>query len=362
MENLDISENNDKNNLVKLRSRPHLIISLVVTVAIIIIVYEKLNYADIANKMVAVDLRWITCAFMVNVVILFIWTMRWEIILSPLKKANFINLFSASSIGLLGNNFLPARMGELLRIFVISKRENISRSRVAATIFIEKICISISLLIMMLCLYPFLLPSEVYFADENLHDVFAKGLIVFFIVNLFIVLGIVFFPKYRPLGSEIIKKIFSFLPSGWYEKFHFRVLLFLEGFGIIKKKSVAFIALLSFSHWGLWALRLFFILRAFDVRISFINSFLVIFCIFIAMGVSSIPGHIGPYHVGGVVGLVLLNVEINTAVSIAIVLHGIPFIVSTLAGMLFMWRENIQLFHLSRTAKMGIYNKDLETL
>ena len=63
---------------------------------------------------------------------------RWSIVLEHVKRISPLTLFRISSVGEMGNYLLPARVGELFRIFLVSKRESLSKTSVLASVFLDR--------------------------------------------------------------------------------------------------------------------------------------------------------------------------------------------------------------------------------
>jgi uncharacterized protein (TIRG00374 family) len=74
---------------------------------------------------------------------------RWKFLLLPVKNIRTWNLFTATAIGFMANNLLPARLGELVRAYVLGKQEQISRTASFATIVYERILDVFALLILL---------------------------------------------------------------------------------------------------------------------------------------------------------------------------------------------------------------------
>jgi hypothetical protein len=67
---------------------------------------------------------------------LFLKTYRWQILLnSPVLTSR---IFAILTIGYLVNNLLPARAGELARIYLMGRKEGVGMSKTLGTIIIEK--------------------------------------------------------------------------------------------------------------------------------------------------------------------------------------------------------------------------------
>jgi uncharacterized protein (TIRG00374 family) len=78
---------------------------------------------------------------------LFLRAFRWRILLSAEGPVSIAGAFWATSAGYLGNNFLPARAGELVRTFMISSRWGLNYAYVLATALSERVADAIALVV-----------------------------------------------------------------------------------------------------------------------------------------------------------------------------------------------------------------------
>ncbi len=76
--------------------------------------------------------------------------LRWRALLSAEKPIPHATVFWANMVGYLGNSFLPARAGELVRSALLGKRAGISKSFVLATAVTERIVDVIALVLISL--------------------------------------------------------------------------------------------------------------------------------------------------------------------------------------------------------------------
>ena len=74
---------------------------------------------------------------------------RWKYMMSPVRECRIQPLWSATAIGFMVNNLLPARLGELVRAFAIGRSQRISRSAAFATIVYERV-VDVFVLILLL--------------------------------------------------------------------------------------------------------------------------------------------------------------------------------------------------------------------
>lgn len=91
--------------------------------------------------------RYIAGAAGFTVFSFFIRALRWRILLNAEAHFSVATVFWANSAGYLGNNFLPARAGELIRTFLISRRSSLSKTYVLTTALGERLMDVIALVL-----------------------------------------------------------------------------------------------------------------------------------------------------------------------------------------------------------------------
>lgn len=73
--------------------------------------------------------------------------LRWRILLNAEATLSLWTVFRATMAGYLGNNFLPARAGELIRSLLISRRSKLTKTYVITTALSERLMDAISLVL-----------------------------------------------------------------------------------------------------------------------------------------------------------------------------------------------------------------------
>jgi uncharacterized protein (TIRG00374 family) len=80
-------------------------------------------------------------------VTMFLRACRWRVLLNAEGDVSVATAFWATAAGYFGNNFLPARGGELVRTFMISSRSGLASSFVLATALSERVADAVALAI-----------------------------------------------------------------------------------------------------------------------------------------------------------------------------------------------------------------------
>jgi len=77
----------------------------------------------------------------------FLRALRWRLLLNAEARFDVMTVFWATMAGYLGNAFLPARAGELVRTFAISSRSHLTRTYVLTTALAERMMDAIALVL-----------------------------------------------------------------------------------------------------------------------------------------------------------------------------------------------------------------------
>lgn len=268
-------------------------------------------------------------------------TLRWKLLLNPIKKVETGVLFSSLLIGYMANTFLPAHLGEFLRAYMVGKKRPVSASAVFGTIVIERIIDVFTLLILLaltMVVFPF--PEWVR----------KSGYISFFVIaGLFLVL--VFMKKYRDTGQRILERILRPLPSGLAGRINDFFHSFLDGIVPLKNKSdYITVTVLSVLIWACYAAIFQLVLYSFNFiaiySLPWTAALVLLVITTISVLVPSSPGYVGTYHFLCQLSLGLFGVPDSPALTFAFVAHGINFLPILVVGLILVSAEGMSLKNL----------------
>lgn len=106
-----------------------------------------IDWAQVWRILSGADIRYVVLTFCVGTTVLFLRAIRWRILLRSQAPVGVATAFWATSAGYLGNNFLPARAGELVRTMMISARTGLGKLFVLTTAMSERMTDAITLVI-----------------------------------------------------------------------------------------------------------------------------------------------------------------------------------------------------------------------
>jgi len=114
-------------------------IAIVLAGVLLYFSFTGLDWNELTLRLRSARLDLVGLAIILQVLNLWLRGFRWRVLLNTNQTLPVASVFWANSLGYLGNNVLPARMGEFLRVEAIKRRHDTSRSYVMATALIERV-------------------------------------------------------------------------------------------------------------------------------------------------------------------------------------------------------------------------------
>ena len=254
---------------------------------------------------------------------------RWQLLLVPLGQVGFEPAASATAIGFAITALLPGRLGEIVRPYLLARREHLGAGAAFATIVIERF---LDLFTLVLLLGFSLVVLEDVPAREDdllLAGLEAGGLLA----------GCV--PYWVAVGLEVVHRR---LPERAGDAVSGFVVRFVSGFGAVGDPVRLFRALCwSGAVWGFVAVSAWCTCAALGIWLPPSGSLLL--TVLMAMGVAvPTPGGVGGFHAVVQLGLVsFFSASIDVSTGAAIVLHAVAFGPVTVAGWIWMVRDGVTL-------------------
>jgi uncharacterized protein (TIRG00374 family) len=271
----------------------------------------------------------------VAVYFLAVWgrTWRWHYLLASIQKIKLSSLFPVVVIGYMGNNIYPARAGEVLRAYVLKRREGVSISSSLATILVERVFDGVVMLFFIFVSLPFA-PMPPYL----------RQLVVWSSVLFFGVLGGFFLVASKPDWAKSLyyRTIESFIPARFRAKVEGILDRFMEGLGGLRRpQDVLMIFFTSIFIWLTETTKYWFVMHGFEFHVPFYVLMLMTAVVNLATTLPSSPGYIGTFDAPGIRILVQFGVPGPIAAGYTLVLHAALWLPITLLGIFYMLKESI---------------------
>lgn len=260
-------------------------------------------------------------------------TWRWHYLLRPIKPISLRVIWPIVVIGYMGNNVYPFRAGEVIRAYVLKKKEGVSISASIATILVERIFDGLVMLLFVFMALP-LVPG---LPDWLRQTVIFASLLFFGALLVFLSMAA------RPdLSRDLYRwAIGRFAPHTLQPKVLTIADRFMEGIGSLASlQNVLMIFFTSIIIWLLETVKYWFVMHAFNFVVSFFALMLMNGVVNLATTLPSAPGYIGTFDGPGIEILQVFGVTPSVAAAYTLVLHAALWLPITLLGFWYMAQES----------------------
>ncbi|HVC32873.1 MAG TPA: lysylphosphatidylglycerol synthase transmembrane domain-containing protein [Chloroflexota bacterium] len=259
---------------------------------------------------------------------------RWHFLLRPIKPIASRRLFPVVVIGYMANDVLPARLGELVRAYVLAEQEDVPKTTTIGTIVVERLFDGIAMLIFV-GIVGLAVPLDVQIAA-----IFRIAAVLF--VGVLIALFVVGSSRTRAVG--LIERLERLLPSSLEGKVAALTDRFLQGLDCLQSGRLsAVILLLSLGAWLCESTMYFVVALGFGLSLGFPAYMLTAAVANLGAMVPAAPGYVGTFDFGALASLRLFGAIPGQAAGYVLVLHATLLIPVTLLGFFYLWRANLSL-------------------
>lgn len=313
------------------------------------IALRGLDLGEVWHEVRSAAYIWLIPSVLVYFIAVWARTWRWDYMLRPLKHIPVSRLFPVVVIGYMGNNVYPFRAGELLRSYVLMRRESIPVGASLATVVVERVFDGLVMLVFVFVALPFVpLPDGPYAGTLRTTIIIASiaffaALIVFFA-----------FAALPDLGLRLARSITGRMPSRVGEPLLDFTERFLIGLASLRHfRNVVMLFFTSVIIWLLETVKYWFVMHAFDFSVSFFTLMLMNGIVNLATTLPSAPGYVGTFDTPGIETLKLYGVPAGVAGAYTLVLHAALWLPITLLGGYYFVREGMSWSVFSRAVSAG---------
>jgi hypothetical protein len=320
-------------------------LGLIISVFFLVLALRGLDLEHFGQELRTANYWWLIPGVAVYFLAVVGRSWRWHYMLRPIKTIPTMQLFPLVTIGYMGNNIYPARAGEVLRSYVLRRKEDVPISSSLTTVLLERLFDGLVMLFFVFVTLPFApLPPGYNLFVIVLSSLFGLALIVFFAIAA------------RP---GLIGKLYAWLvdrlmPPRLRPRIHGifdRAVVGLQS--LLRPRDVALIFLSSTVIWLGETTKYWFVMHAFDFHVSFPVLMLMTAVVNLFTTIPGAPGHIGTFDLPGITILRQAGVDHAIATSYTLVLHVALWLPITLLGGFYLLRESISWGEVERVTSAG---------
>jgi len=237
----------------------------------------------------------------------------WRVMLAPRHQVSTLRLFRYTIAAFTASAITPARAGEVLRVWLLKRRDGVPAADSTAVAVAEKLLDVITMLILVAPV-PWLLPDLPSWIARGI----AIGAVIAIALFLVLVIAIGRIDPTKP--PTLVRR-------------------FLTGMHVLRSPKRLLGALGALLL--VWAADLgmvIAVLHAVDVHLPIAGGLLILFMLNLAIAVPSTPAQVGALEGGAVAALLLLDVGREIALAFALLYHALQVIPLIAAGLIFELR------------------------
>ena len=268
---------------------------------------------------------------------------RWRRLLRPVGRTSFRATLRATVIGFAVNTLFPGRVGEVVRPYVLARREHLSAAAVFATSVIERLLDLLVICLIFSVLVTFVGPQTSAPSADLLAALRTAALVagLLAVAAFGVMLGAAADPE---RAGRRARRLLSWAPPGRMEWLAGTVQRFLEAVAAMRGGGPLGTGLAwSFPIWASVAASLWCASRAFGIDIELTGAAILTTLAVVGVAVPT-PAGVGGYHAAYQLGAtVLYGASPDQAVGAALVLHLLWFGPVTALGLVYMGQDGMHL-------------------
>lgn len=309
-----------------------------IAIACLIWVFHDVHWKDLVNDVVSIKWEWVIPAVFFDVASYYCQGVRWQLLLRPHGKLSSLKTTRAIYVGLFTNELLPLRVGEVVRLFLVSRWLQKPFAAMIPSLVVERFFDGIWLaLAIALAAFFVPLPKDLLEAEE---------LLAGFIVLLAILFVYLVFRRQRVIPSPNTAQKARWKPLQLAGQFINRLAGGVRDIGVSPYFFISLITssgILIFQILSLWVMML-----AYGIQLSPLQGAVVLLILHLGTAIPNAPSNAGTYQFFTVVGLALFGVDKTTAAGFSVAAFLILTIPLWLLGLISLWRTGMNFSSIRR--------------
>jgi uncharacterized protein (TIRG00374 family) len=265
---------------------------------------------------------------------------RWQYLLSPVGHTRFRTVFRTTVVGFAALAILPARVGDVLRPYLLARQEGLATTATFATVVMERVLDLIAVLVL-LALYVWGFGGRAAMPEHLLRPIEVSAAIA--AAAAAALLGVMWVLGTHPERIGTLAAAVAHLVHGRLAVRIGKIAsTFSGGFAAAREPRALLLAVIwSFPVWLAIAAEAWAVTVAFGIDMPFAGTFLLQSLLVIGVAVPT-PGGVGSYHEAYRIGVTtFFGAPNDRAVAAAIVTHAISFVPVVLLGAVFMAQDGL---------------------
>jgi len=319
-----------------------LIFGIVISLLAFYFALRNVDTFSLINSVLSANLAWMAVILLSYAAHFWLKAIRWRDLLEPVRQVSIKQAYPVMMTGFFANNFLPAHLGEFVRMYVGSKIFLVRKTAVFGTIVLERI---LDFSVVALMFGGALIGGGAISGQLILAGYVLIGMTIFAWFVLYISL------RYEKPVFRFIAWILKPLPDRIGQRIIEMLLLVITAMHSMKSvrlvtRSVVF----SLLQWVLIGLAIYSALRSVGVEIDMAGAVVTLAATCLAVSLPAAPGFFGTIQLAFVLALVPYGVSENDALAGSVIFHVISYSYVMISGVIALQQLNLRFTDLRHEA------------
>jgi uncharacterized membrane protein YbhN (UPF0104 family) len=288
-------------------------VAIAIVIACLVVFARKLHWAELGHDLAHARVLPLVLAGAINYLMLVGKAVAWRIMLAPKHQVSTGRLVRYTIVAFAASVLAPARAGELLRVWLLRRRDGVPTADVAAVAIAEKLLDGVTMLILVAPL-PWLLPGLERWVATSIAICAAIAVAAFVALSILV--------RRRAVTEH----------GSWLGRF-------VAGMHVLRSGSrlAAAMAVLV----GVWVvdwIMIWLVGVSVGLSLTIPQGLLILFTLNLAITAPSTPAGVGALEVGVIIATRLLGIADEPAGALALLYHGLQIIPLLIVGLALEWR------------------------
>lgn len=317
-----------------------LILGIAVSVLALYFALKNVDLSALGDSILSANPVWMFVVLLSYMVHYWLKAIRWCDLLEPVKQLQTKEAYPVMMTGFFANNFLPAHLGELVRMYIGSKLFHVGKTQILATIVLERVMdfSMVALLFGGALISGGAISNSLVYAGYVLIAVTSLAWVVLYLALRYEE-PVIRFVRWvlKPLSARITKRIVEIL------------LLVLAAMHSMKSTRLVIRSIaLSLLQWVLVGLAIYAALKSVGIEITISGAVVTLAATVLAVSLPAAPGFFGTIQLAFVLALVPYGVSESDALAGSVIFHIISYLYVMLSGVIALHQLNMRVSDLNR--------------
>lgn len=293
---------------------------------------------EVAGALTEARPAWLLAGALVYLLTMPLRGVRWSTLLGEVKPVSPVAATEVLAVGTLANNVMPARLGDVVRAFVLARREQVSASTTFATIMLERVFDGVVVVGMLLAVLLIAPPGAAWVSGVA----WVMGLVF---TGAIVVSAVLAWNEGRAL--ILAEKLMQPLPAGLRGKLLGVLVKLARGLSTLKSpRATLLVVVTSVVVWGIEVVVWGLVQHGMGLDMPVHGLVLVMAVLTLGLTAPSAPAFVGVFEGLVIAAVALYGVAGPPAAAFAIAMHVVHFSVGTALGALSAWRLGLRVAEL----------------